>query len=216
MKLKFLALAVIANLIILASPVVGATFITPKSVEASSTIKDVGLDKANLINGELDGELHDTDFANMWLSDSVTATLTFDLGDIYGLGGAYVWQYNPGNGSTGSGVKQFDILTSLDDILFTPVLSATLAQGDGVDGWFSPELKVFTKTARYVKFSILSNYNTSSSYSGLSEVRFKSGLPVPEPDVTSLLALAVLGLLALRGKNHFFSQKYGAAPIELI
>ncbi|SJM92585.1 conserved exported hypothetical protein [Crenothrix polyspora] len=214
MKLKFLALAVMANSIILAPPVVGATFIKPVSVEASSTIKDVGLDKENLINGiGLDGELHDTDFTNMWLSESVTATLTFDLGDIYGLGGAYVWQYNPGNGSTGSGVKQFDILTSLDDILFTPVLSATLAQGDGIDGWFSPELKVFTKTARYVKFSILSNYNTSSSYSGLSEVRFKSGLPVPEPDVTSLLALAVLGLFTLRGKNHFFSQKSGVGAI---
>ncbi|WP_394751881.1 discoidin domain-containing protein [Crenothrix sp.] len=209
MKLKILALAAMANLMMLTSPIVSAIVITPKSVVASSTF--INSDADNLINSVgMDNQLHNTDFDNMWLSNqSITATLTFDLGSVYDLSGAYVWQYNPDNATTTSGVKQFNILTSLDGLDFVPVFSATLAQGSGVAGWFEPEFKAFSQTAQYVQFSILSNYG--SSYSGLSEVKFETGVSVPEPQVMGLLALSLLGLLALRAKTGF-SQRSMALP----
>ncbi len=203
MKLKFLASVVMASSTILASPIVGATVITPVAVEVSSTFTNSEFNENNLINGVgLEGEFHNTYYANMWLTNkTVTATLTFDLGNVYALNGAYVWQYNPVEGGTNSGVRQFDILTSTDGNIFNLVRSATLDQGAGVDGGFMPEFKAFNQTTQYVRFSILSNYG--SIYSGLSEVRFESGLPVPEPRVTGLLALSVLSLFTLRSKNRF-------------
>jgi hypothetical protein len=203
MKLKFLASVVMASSTILASPIVGATVITPVAVEASSTFTNSEFNENNLINGVgLEDEFHDTYYGDMWLTNkTVTATLTFDLGNVYALSGAYVWQYNPVEGGTNSGVRQFNILTSTDGSIFNLVRSATLDQGSGVDGWFMPEFKAFNQTAQYVRFSILSNYG--SIYSGLSEVRFESGLPVPEPRVTGLLALSVLSLFTLRSKNRF-------------
>lgn len=215
MKLKFLASAMIVNATILASPRVGATLITPVSVDAPSTLVGTDFKKDNLINGVgLNGMLHDTGYTHMWLSNSAVAELTFNLGSAYALSGTYLWQYNPDNDSTEPGVQQFNISTSIDGANFNPVLSATLNQGPGNSTeLFAPEFKSFNQTAQFVKFSILSNYG--SVYSGLSEVRFEGGLStaVPEPHVTGLLALSMLGLFALRRKNHFFPQRYGSASI---
>jgi hypothetical protein len=211
MKVRFLTWAVITSAITLASPGVAAKIITPVTVQASSTFYTYN--KNNLINDSgLDSStfLHDGNPLDMWMSNqSVTATLTFDLGGVYDLIGTDIWQYNNELGYNTRGVKNFDILTSLDNIFYQPVLSTQLTKSTGI-GKIAPEFRSFTRSTKYVKFSILSNYG--SSYTGLSEVKFESGLPaienapppaVAEPSVMLLFALSILGWTALRAHKSY-------------
>lgn len=179
----------------LAATAAPAATITPVSVTATSTFPFFGeYSPEDLITGSglVDG-LHDDNYANMWMTDQSVqqAQLTFDLGAVYDLAAADIWQFNFGTNTPvistlDRGVKDFRILLSTDDTSFSEVFAGTLARSPGT-GPIAAQTFDFTGTARFVQIDILNNYAQGTIYerdyaSGLSEVRFQSAVAaVPEP-----------------------------------
>src|SRR5688572_15554964 len=117
---KTFAIAAFA-LAALSAPAQAAT-IVPVSVSATSTFNNGFYTPANLINGSgLTGGQHDGFFGNMWMTDQDAvarlAQITFDLGEVFTMSSADIWQFNyadgiqiPGVISTlDRGVKDFRI-----------------------------------------------------------------------------------------------------------
>lgn len=177
-----------------------AAVITPVSVTASDTFALWGQYKAeNLINGSgLSAEgLHDRNFAAMWMTNLgvAQAQLVFDLGAVYELASADIWQYNfadpyPVNPShiintIDRGVKDFAILISTDGVDYTEVFNGTMARANGDS--LAAQRFAIAGAAQYVKFDLFNNYAQGTIYdpyaTGLSEVRFASVETgaVPEP-----------------------------------
>jgi hypothetical protein len=176
-----------------------ADVITPVGVEATSTFPFFGeYSKEDLISGSgLSGGLHDSNYANMWMTDQSVqqAQLTFDLGGLYNLTGADIWQFNFGTNTPvistlDRGVKDFRILTSTNGVDFTQVFAGTLARS--VDGSpIAAQSFAIGGVAQFVQIDILNNYAQGTIYendyaSGLSEVRF-NGAAVPEPATWAMM-----------------------------
>jgi len=141
----------------------------------------------------------------MWMTELgvAKAELVFDLGRVFDIASADIWQFNyaepyPANpwtiNTVDRGVKDFRILTSLDGIDYAEVFNGQLARANGDP--VAAQTIDFTGSAQFVKFDILSNYAEGTIYdpyaSGLSEVRFNSA-PVPEP-ATWAMIIAGFGL----------------------
>jgi hypothetical protein len=218
MKLRYLSTLFMASLMALGSSTVSAAMITPVAVKVSSVFSSYSGN--NLIDGSgLNGGLHGTKDTGMWLSaeGDTQATLTFNLGAVYGLTSAYIWQYNPSSGGASSGVKGLKIFTSLDNVLFNLVANASLKQAPGNASVAAQtiDFNSFGQGVKYVKFLVLSNYG--ETYTGLSEVKFgdeppmseqqssedPASAPVPEMNASALLVLAFLGLCLSRSKKIF-------------
>lgn len=209
----------LAGMVMLGSPLVNATVITPDSVQASSSFGS-DYDVSNLINdsGMFNG-LHDTTEENMWLSKEydTKSILTFGFKKAKKLRGAYIWQYNPSFGGVWSGLKMFNIFTSLDNAVFNLAAKATLTPAAGNEAVAAQYID-FNKdyeNIKYVRFANVANFG--DTYNGLSEVKFETaaftdngmlfetaqllendpaidtGASIPEPNVISLLAMAILG-----------------------
>ena len=106
----------------------------------------------------------------MW-NGAERATLTFDLGKIYRVGGVYLWNYNESNYNNRS-IKDVDISYSTDNRNFVPLGTFTFAMAPGTDA-YRGETMPFPQAvkARYFKWEIKSNYR-GGEMSGVAEVRF--------------------------------------------
>jgi hypothetical protein len=188
----------------LSAPALADT-IVPVAVTATDTFSLFGQYKSeNLINGSgLTGGLHDGNFAAMWMTNLGVnqASLTFDLGALYNLDGARIWNYNFGNPAEFQstilrGVKDFRLSGSANGTTFTELLSGRLLAGTGQP--LAAQSFALAGTARFVRLDVLNNYGEGTYAerdwsSGLSEVRF-TGAAVPEPASWALM-LGGFGLL---------------------
>ena len=188
----------------LSAPALADTII-PVAVTATDTFSLFGQYKSeNLINGSgLTGGLHDGNFAAMWMTNLGVnqASLTFDLGALYNLDGARIWNYNFGNPAEFQstilrGVKDFRLSGSANGTTFTELLSGRLLAGTGQP--LAAQSFALAGPARFVRLDVLNNYGEGTYAerdwsSGLSEVRF-TGAAVPEPASWALM-LGGFGLL---------------------
>jgi hypothetical protein len=185
---------------------VGAALLTPgcfadvipiSSVTASSTFSSYNVQ--NLINGSgISGGLSDDQFENEWITNgTTTGTLVFDLGAVFSLADAQVWNYNADCCGLERGVQTMTVLTSLDDVTFTPLNTFGLSEGTGLP--LAPNvLDLAGASARYVEFDLTQNYG-DAGFIGLSEVQFDSSA-IPEPSAAFFLigGLSVLALVRHR------------------
>lgn len=175
-----------------------AAEIAVTSATASSTFFTYNVN--NLINGNgLVGTDHTGAWENKWLLDSVTTgTVTFDLGSLFKVGSSTVWNYGPGCCGEGRSTKDLGISVSTDGINFSSSGNFVLNQVT-TDPFPGQSLALNDVNARFVRFSINSNYG-DDTYSGLSEVKFY-GTAVPEAETYAyvLFGLGVVGV-ALRRK----------------
>ena len=136
---KSLGLAALVAAGSLALPAAAATTITPVGVTATNTFPFWGIyNPENLIDGSgLSGDLHDADFANLWMTDLgvSAATLTFDLGQTFKLSGADIWNYNFGVEEYASTLDRaanaFTLAISTDGVTYTDILADSLSRGTG-------------------------------------------------------------------------------------
>ena len=156
---------------------------------------------------------HDDQFPNMWISntDTTTGTITFNLGNLYSVDSAFVWNYNDECCGLERGVREMTVETSEDGISFHSLLeSVTLSQGTG-ELILADALNLADVTTRFIRFNILSNYG-APDYTGLSEVQFEGELasvptPVPEPEMgITLLGLGAMAFTGLLRKKFAFLQ----------
>jgi len=175
-----------------------AAEIAVSSVTASSTFFTYNVN--NLINGNgLVGTDHTGNWENKWLlNGTTTGTVTFDLGSLFKVGSSTVWNYGPGCCGDGRSVKDLGVSVSTDGINFSSSGNFVLTQPT-TDPFPGQNLALNDVNARFVRFSINSNYG-DDTYSGLSEVKFY-GTAVPEAETYAyaLVGLGVVGL-ALRRK----------------
>ncbi len=144
-----------------------------------------------------------TSYANQPIDEQY---VIFDLGRLVNLDQVAVWQFGEAFDAfdfTDQGAKEIRILATdvvnpeMDD--FTELQTITLDQHElgqpleaqlfdliGADG------------VRYVKFDFVSNWG-NPSYVGLSEVRFVTGTPIPEP--TTVVPLIALSAMVLGGRR---------------
>lgn len=175
-----------------------AAEIAVSSVTASSTFFTYNVN--NLINGNgLVVDQHTGAWENKWLLDGVTTgTVTFDLGSLFKVGSTTVWNYGPGCCGEGRSTKDLGISVSTDGANYTSAGNFVLNQVT-TDPFPGQSLALNDVNARFVRFSINSNYG-DAQYSGLSEVKFY-GTAVPEAETYAyaLFGLGVVGV-ALRRK----------------
>lgn len=175
-----------------------AAEIAVSSVTASSTFFTYNVN--NLINGNgLVVDQHTGAWENKWLLDGVTTgTVTFDLGSLFKVGSTTVWNYGPGCCGEGRSTKDLGISVSTDGATYTSAGNFVLNQVT-TDPFPGQSLALNDVNARFVRFSINSNYG-DNTYSGLSEVKFY-GTAVPEAETYAyaLFGLGVVGV-ALRRK----------------
>ncbi|WP_375289802.1 PEPxxWA-CTERM sorting domain-containing protein [Qipengyuania sp.] len=202
--MKALSIAVAMSVAALPQPG-SAEVITPVSVEASSTFRTY--DKNNLIDGSgLDTSgLHDSSFGNMWMTDlgEPTGVLTFDLGGLYSLDSASLWQYNFGTNTPvistlDRGVDRFRILTSVDGVTYDEVFSGNMTRSPDGSPVGAQVFSLAPVDARFVQLDLLSNFSIGTIYEdsypiGLSEVRFGGSVAgaVPEPTTWLLLVMGI-------------------------
>ena len=195
-------LAFLSAMMMVFSVMVGhaiASSINVGSLTASSTYS--GWDVDNIINGAgLSGSppLHDEITSdNAWMSDrnDTTGWLIFDFGSTYTVTTTDVWQYGHWNVHP-RGVKDFQILSSINGTDYTFVADATLQKvGAGATPNAAESFSLATD-ARYIKFDIQSNWG-GGTFTGLSEVQF-NGSPVPIPGAVWLLGTGLAGLAGIR------------------
>ncbi|MCF7956251.1 MAG: discoidin domain-containing protein [Phycisphaerae bacterium] len=122
-----------------------------------------------------------------WLSDGkgeiADQYITFDLGEVQSLDKIRVWNYTERlRGLMNYGIKDFDVLASADGKDYRNCGSFTLREADGIeDKYYNQDFDVDIKDARYIRFDVKTNLNTTwycygiSKHAGLSKVKFFSG-----------------------------------------
>lgn len=172
------ACAVAASTSALAASEIGIASVTPSST--FSTYNAINL----INNAGMIGDLHDGAFTHKWLTNAtVTGTLVFDLGTLYDVDSTTIWNYGEGCCGNERSVRDFNISFSTNGISYTNRGDFMLHQS--MSDPFPGESFALGFTARYIKFSLNSNYG-DETYTGLSEVKF-FGAPVPEPETYAML-----------------------------
>ena len=132
-----------------------------------------------------DGLTHGTGKENStWRSEGAPSWFVMDLGKVYSVADIKIWNYN-GSKATASGLKQIDILFSVDDDAYSAgvdysngkwtevVTDIELAKsaGDGSNSYTGCDPIVLSspKNARFIGFRIESTWGNVNG--GLSEVR---------------------------------------------
>lgn len=136
-------------------------------------------------------------------------SITFDLGGIYNLTSAQVWNYNENSGNpsffTKRGVRTMDAQASMDGTTFATIaVNINLAQAPGANNGAFAQTLAWAGTAEYIRFSNLVSWGGDNGFVGLSQVQFfgtaaaSPSASVPEPISIALLGLGTLATAAFR------------------
>ena len=165
------------------------------TMSASESSFSSGGSALRIVNGSgiTNGIYHSTDSADMWQSargDVVGAWIQFDLGEVYSLASAQIWNWNK-TSKLGQGMQNVDVLVSINGLAWTAYEeNYVFEQANGLATYEGFSFDFGDTDAQFVKIEVKSNYGTN--YVGLSEIRFYEN---PEPATVFLLGLGCLVLL---------------------
>lgn len=198
-----------------------AAVLTPSSISATSTF--FTYDVQSLVDGSgLTNQLHDNNFSNMWLSDSLfpdfdpsTASLTINFALPTTVSAFSIWNYNYDDfglnpDTLDRGIQTF-ALSFLSGNTYNSIGQFTLARGTGQP--LAAQTFAFNNliTTTAFRLDVLTNYG-DRDFVGLSEIQFLSSAPtsplpdpapVPEPHTCFLLVGGLATLLYRRHASRF-------------
>ncbi len=140
-------------------PVLG---ITPKSPFTPEHY--IGLQARNLLDGDglsisqsKDATLSHSSEGLGYRANASTAEITIDLHDSFELGSMTLWN---DNANPMMGTKRFELLTSSDNITYTPFETYSLDQAGGSFAEpYTLDIDLSGITARYIKLNLLESYD---------------------------------------------------------
>ncbi len=140
-------------------PVLG---ITPKSPFTPEHY--IGLQARNLLDGDglsisqsKDATLSNSSEGLGYRANASTAEITIDLHDSFELGSMTLWN---DNANPMMGTKRFELLTSSDNITYTPFETYSLDQAGGSFAEpYTLDIDLSGITARYIKLNLLESYD---------------------------------------------------------
>jgi len=191
--------------------------ITPSVVQFSSELTQYGRQVVHTVDGSgltagasailgaADSTV-DNNSANMWTTDGkgyspndMNPSVTYDLGGIYNLQTARVWQYNE-SGFSKVGASNIVVSTSVDGTNFTQFGTFNLTRGGEATNEPAQDFAVSVANVRYVQLQILSTFDGTIYWSsitgtnqdggdgrdltGLSEVRFEGTRVISQPVIS--------------------------------
>lgn len=232
LSVSLVARAACAVLVSLAAAQASAGLITPFSATVSSTdfsarasvyaISGAGLTPNASV---ATGFVHGIGAGNqMWNTvgrgQDNNPFIQFDLGDVYDIAQAYIWNFNENFGGvccTGFGMKTVEVTAGATTSSMKWIGSYEFQRATGLADYAGEIIDMPMDDVRYIRFTPRNtwsgtifgpNYSTppvaeGRGITGLSEVRFKeaSTAQVPVPGTLALVAAAAMGALALRRRR---------------
>ncbi len=153
--------------------------ITGVTATASSASVNQGMTAAKTVDGSglnTAAGTHSSTDVDMWLSaptSKLPAWIQFQFDRAYVLDAMHVWNSNQKiEAFVGFGAKEVLIETSLDGTTWVPQMTEEFPRADGTDTYAGFTLDMGGIQARYVRFTIQTNWGGYIPQTGLSEVRF--------------------------------------------
>jgi hypothetical protein len=140
---------------------------------------------------------HNTSNTSGWLSDDSVSVdshwIEFDLGTAYKLSEVHIWNWNNNGGGTqtNDGIKDVNVLFSIDGVNFGGLQTFAFTQAPNGTPYTGQDIALSEVSAQWVRFDIQSTFEHASTQVGraaLAEVRF-TGI-IPEPTTAIMLALS--------------------------
>ena len=154
------------------------TIVNP--ISASATIPDAfGTSIINTINGaglvtfpSLTVDHVPTNAPDSWVGTGTSTSITYDLGGSNSIDNLSFWNQNGGGPSPNVGLKDVQILSSTDGIIFTPVPGAPISFGIVLANGAPPEIFAFPSvTATHIRIDVLTNHGDLANI-GYAEIAF--------------------------------------------
>ena len=204
------------------------------NVTATASSANPGMGPEKTVDGSgLNGNQHSTEPTAMWLSANggpQPTWIQFAFDKVYKLDRALVWNSNQMLESVlGFGVKEAAVEYSVDGVQWVSLGDVQVARATGAATYTADEVELGGIAARFVKFTILSNWGGMLPQYGLSEVRFLSipvqpSAPVPADAATGA---SVDGTLSWRSGREAVSHEVyfgtdrqavadGTAPVHTV
>ena len=138
---------------------------------------------------------------NEWFTNrpDISATIIYDLGGVFSVDRLALWN------EESAGIGFFDISTSLDNAIFTPVASGLIPVDNPLDTNYGAEVFDFsTQAARYIQLDIGGCPQPDGfdhENCGIGEVAFSTS-PIPIPAATWLFGSGLLGLIGISRRKR--------------
>jgi hypothetical protein len=126
-----------------------------------------------------------------WVSNSTTGSATWDLGGVFTIIDAAVWNFGTDEGVPSYAIKDIDLYASADGVTYSFLGDYALTNPSGAPNTLAQILSFGPVSAEFIRMDVLSTYGSDAA---LAEIAFnETSSAAPEPGSLALLGIGLLG-----------------------